>query len=241
MTRFMSTRDLLILFNRLRLNPFDRRCTMLIRYLAMAFVVLVLFASGSAHAALVDNGNNLIYDTDLNITWYNPALGSMTWDQATAWAAGLTEGGVTGWRLPSALNTDGSAPDTGYDLIENELGHLYYAELGNTSKQSGSSCGGLTNRGFFTNLQPLNYWTNTEWASFAVDNAWAFSFISGLQGHADKNPDSTYVIYYSAMGVHSGNVGATQIPEPGVILLLAPGLAGLAIIRRKFIGLISRS
>jgi hypothetical protein len=194
-------------------------------------ILMSCVLSSPVYATLIDHHNGLIYDTDLNITWYNPNVGNMTWDQAMSWATGLTAGGVTGWRLPTAINRDGSLPVSGYNLAGSELGHLYYTELGNTGRPPGSSSGGLTNAGPFTNLQSVNYWTNTEWASFA-GNAWAFSFISGLQGYADKNPNSTYIIYYSAMAVHDGNVGHT--PIPGAILLFAPALVGLVVMRRKF-------
>jgi hypothetical protein len=194
--------------------------------ITLAILISCVF-SVPVYASLINYHNGLIYDTDLDITWYNPNIGNMTWGQAMSWATSLTAGGVNGWRLPTALNRDGSLPASGYNLVGSELGHLYYTELGNSS-------GGLTNKGPFTNLQSVNYWTNTEWASFA-GNAWAFSFISGLQGYADKNPNSTYIIYYSAMAVHDGNIGAPQTPIPGAILLFAPGLAGLAIIRKKFI------
>ena len=170
------------------------------------------------------SNNNLIYDSVLDITWYNPNVGPMNWYDAMKWAEDLVIGDATDWRLPTALNADGSAPSSGYNQIGSELGHLYYESLGNTAY------GPLTNTGPFTNLQPVNYWTNTESAKFA-GNAWAFSFSTGLQGFADKN----LVTNYSALAVHSGNIGATQIPEPGVIFLFALSLVGFAIIRKKFI------
>jgi hypothetical protein len=200
--------------------------------ITLAILMSCVF-SNPVYASLVDHGNGLVYDTDRNITWYNPNVGNMTWGQAMSWATGLTAGGVNGWRLPTALNRDGSLPVTGYNLTGSELGHLYYTELGNTSRPPTSSSGGLTNTGPFTNLHSFNYWTNTEAASF-VDSAWAFSFISGLQGHADMNPNSTYFIYYSAMAVHDGNIG--HAPIPGALFLFAPGLVGLAVLRRKFFG-----
>jgi hypothetical protein len=197
------------------------------------FAILMICVFGApVYATLIDHGNNLIYDTDLNITWYNPNVGNMTWGEAMSWATSLTAGGVTGWRLPTAINQDGSLPVSGYNLTGSELGHLYYTELGNTSRPPGSINGGLTNMGPFTNLRSVNYWTSTEWARFS-GNAWAFSFISGLLGYGDKNPNSTYIIYYSALAVHDGNVGVSHTPIPGAVFLFAPGLAGLALLRRK--------
>ena len=67
----------------------------------------VLGFSSPAHAILVNNGNGLIYDTGLNITWYDYTYTGRqgtgaTWSQATALAAGLTVGGTTAgsWTLP---------------------------------------------------------------------------------------------------------------------------------------------
>lgn len=44
------------------------------------------------------------YDTVLDITWAADANinGRVLWDNQVAWAAGLTLGGVSGWRLPTA-------------------------------------------------------------------------------------------------------------------------------------------
>jgi hypothetical protein len=180
---------------------------------------------------LIKNGDNLIYDSDLDITWYyNPNLGAVNWNDAMKWAEDLEIGTATAWRLPTALNADGSAPSSGYNQVGSELGHLYYESLGNFAY------GPLTNTGPFTNLQPVNYWTDTEWAKFA-GNAWAFSFSTGLQGFADKN----LVTNYPALAVHSGNVGVTQIPEPGILLLLGPGLAGGAVMRKRIIQSLNRN
>jgi hypothetical protein len=205
----------------------------MIRGLAMVFIVLALFTSGPAHASLINNGNNLIYDTDLNITWYNPNIGNMTWSQAMSWAAGLTAGGVTGWRLPTAVNPDRSGPTYGYNVTGSELGHLYYNELGNSADVYNTS---PIITGLFSNLRSVNYWSSTidpRWDGIP-GKAFAFSFITGNQGTAFVDLDT----YYSAMAVHDGN--ASQTPIPGAILLFAPALAGLAVMRRKFSWLADR-
>jgi hypothetical protein len=199
------------------------------KLLTMAFVLLfALFIFSPAHADLINNGNNLIYDTDLNITWYNPNVGNMTWDQANIWITSLNTlqiGGVTGWRLPTALNADGSYPTYGFNVTGSELGHLYYDGLGNAAHSS------LINTDPFSNLQSVNYWTSTTTARSAL-NAFVFSFITGEQGHADKN----LMTYYSAMAVYSGNVTAvSNTPVPSAILLLGPGLVSILVMKRKFI------
>ena len=93
------------------------------------FVVAVALSfsiMGTGNATLKDNGGNLIYDTDLNITWY--AVGTtpyVDWAEANSWATGLTLGGVSGWRLPTTPGTASGFTDQG------EMGNLYYDELGN--------------------------------------------------------------------------------------------------------------
>ena len=84
---------------------------------------MMFFGFGMAHAVplpLVDNGEGLIYDPNLNITWYNYVYydhtstsgGSTeqgaTWEEAKAWASTVNAGGVTGWRLPHILPVNGS-------------------------------------------------------------------------------------------------------------------------------------
>jgi hypothetical protein len=173
------------------------------RFVLVALLTLLIGFSSFVHAALIDNGGGLIYDTDRDVTWYVPNLGPMTWSQAVSWVASLSVSNanvsnVIGWRLPSAPNQDGTGPCSGYNCLESEMGHLYYTELGNTPP------GPFTNMGPFANLQQANYWTALEWTSFP-GNAWAFGFNSGLQGFADKNS----AVYYFAMAVRDGNVGGS--------------------------------
>ncbi|MFZ4703951.1 MAG: hypothetical protein ACOYMG_28230 [Candidatus Methylumidiphilus sp.] len=90
------------------------------------------FASTAEAALIARLGGLAVYDTDRNITWLANANanGLMNWTGANAWAAGLNVGGFTGWRLPTALNADGSGPCSGYNCTNSELGHLYYTEGG---------------------------------------------------------------------------------------------------------------
>ena len=99
------------------------------------------------------------YDTVLDITWWADAdvSGLMNWDTANAWTAGLTLGGVSGWRLPTVSPIDGSTFDTTFssdgttdwgtaltttdgtdggwrdagNTPVSEMGHMYYVTLGN--------------------------------------------------------------------------------------------------------------
>jgi len=228
-------------------------------------VVLVLFVAVPGHTELIvngvdSNGNQLIYDTGLNITWYDYTYHSNGWDDGMSWAAGLNAAGVTGWRLPTNTPVNAStynenysrngSTDYGYNIsapgsafpasTASEMAYLYYIELGdkaaydvNGNLQSG---GGLVNRGPFKNLQADFYWSGTGWASDPGGYSFYFQFIDGgYQG------PSLLASNLDALAVHSGDVLANgtvlpngPIPIPGAIFLFAPGLAGLAAIRRKF-------
>ena len=89
-------------------------------------MLFVLVFAHSAKAALQDKGGGLIYDDDLGITWMqyaNYADGTMTWDEAVAWADNLVFQGYDDWRLPYT--------DTlcfGKDCTGSDMGHLYYTE-----------------------------------------------------------------------------------------------------------------
>jgi len=65
------------------------------RYLLVFLFVfaLSLGGMGTGNATLIDNGGGFIYDTDLDITWYqHPNNSSMYWIEADTWAKGLNLG-----------------------------------------------------------------------------------------------------------------------------------------------------
>ncbi|MCA1658590.1 MAG: DUF1566 domain-containing protein, partial [Verrucomicrobiaceae bacterium] len=85
---------------------------------------------------LIDRGRGLLYDVERNLTWLQDtnyaktsgrcADGQMTWDDAKLWVARLNYRGITGWRLPTARNPDGSGPCIGDNCRDSELGHLVF-------------------------------------------------------------------------------------------------------------------
>ncbi len=128
--------------------------------------LLIIVISTSANAALLSRlGGQAVYDTDLNITWLadtNAGAGSvfddgpttshgppttdgrMSWASANAWAASLSVGGFTDWRLPITADPDSSCTDDtagvtpsadaiGFNCTGSEMGHLFYNELGGTA------------------------------------------------------------------------------------------------------------
>lgn len=140
--------------------------------------IVTLTLSFSASAALIDRGNGMIYDDVLDVTWLQDANyaktsgyhadGQMTWDAATAWAAGLSFGGFDDWRLPTINVTDTNSSgqqdchysetggtDCGYNVLtgNSELAYMFYENLGNvafydTSGNSNQAGSGTLNATF---------------------------------------------------------------------------------------------
>ena len=209
----------------------------LILFTAFCLVLLMTPMAYVAHAELVNNGNGLIYDTDLDITWYDAPAVARNWTDAVTWAANLSVTDVngkniTGWRLPRTLDGapvlgyDGTTT-AGYNITSSEMGHLFYTALGNrgTFDVNGNNLGvqewDNIKKGPFTNLQHTyeawysgNYWSGTDFSA-SPNNAWSFHFSEGRQGVIDKNSP------YYALAVHDGNVGVPvttgviQLPKTG--------------------------
>ena len=162
---------------------------------------------------LVDRGFGLIYDVERDITWLKDTNyartvgkspdGQLTWNVAMSWVASLSYRGIRGWRLPTALNPDGSGPCIGHNCAGGELGHLVFGPW-TTHPHSVS---------YLNANSYAAYWTSTE-ASDVL--AFAFDFFNVRQGTLPKDPFSTApgdlpVLLYGPVlcwPVHDGDVAA---------------------------------
>ncbi|MBT6228077.1 MAG: hypothetical protein HOI47_15645 [Candidatus Scalindua sp.] len=102
-------------------------------FLICMLVVVGLGRTSKADLILRSNDNlgyNLVYDTDLDITWYDFSHFAPEYQDAVIWAeqlsvrVGTTE--FTDWRLPSLLEVKDSNSGS---LHHSEVEHLYLIEL----------------------------------------------------------------------------------------------------------------
>ena len=193
-------------------------------FLSLSIFIFIL--SGIANAALVDNGDGTITDTDRNLMWLQDANyamtsgydddGMMTLSAAMTWADTLFFAGHSDWRLPSSLNSDGSGPCAGWNCTDSELGHVYYTELGNTAQQGYDT--GSVNVGDFINLPLSHIWTST---TDGANSTLVFDFYGGQQTwHSDPNAG------HWAMAVR-------VVPEPISSVLFITG--GIFLGSRKYL------
>ena len=117
----------------------------------LGILILVIGLSVNSHAALIDWGNGLIYDSDLNVTWVQNAnlasqktfgvsgiepSGQMGWWTAQSWLAAMNASnylGYSNWRLPATMPVNGNSfnyafradgsTDLGYNI--SALGSAY--------------------------------------------------------------------------------------------------------------------
>ena len=191
---------------------------------AAVFSVIAL----PSHAALIPVlGGQAYYDDVADLTWLanaNFAGTTMTWAAANTWAAGLNISGVTGWRLPTSLNSD--IPVLVAQAISctgSEMGNLFYNVLGGVASTSIAATHNA-NYDLFSNVQSDSYpyWSSTGYAPNPSLFAWAFHFDGGNQ-YYNFNTGTYY-----AWAVHSG-----MVPVPAAVWLFGSGLLGLVGISRR--------
>lgn len=194
------------------------------RWMWALALLVASWCGGPAQAALHDRGNWLVYDDTLDVTWYGNAEYSwlrqgLTFSEATLWAASLDLAGFDDWRLPTALNQDGSGPCTGTYCPDSELGHLYFNHYRDP----------IYLQAFWTPRYSIEaYWTGTAHALNPL-LAWGFTF-APIIGEQHLNLTSAR---YFAFAVRDGDVLASPVPEPATVALLLAGLGWLGVTTRR--------
>ena len=238
----------------------------------MAASIAAVGLSGAAQAALIDRGGGLIYDTDLNVTWLKDANyaqtsgydadGRMTWDEAVTWAANLSYGGYTDWRLPTTTTTDTATPDClwayggtdcGYNVrpASSEMAHLYFVELGNRSYYNCEStyygggyyynCGyGVVSGAYAGGSNPNSTLDNVgSFINFQSNGYWSGTETTpGADLAWDFNTAYGSQDYCGkacslyALAVRTGDVAAVPEAETYALMLAGLGLVGWRVRRR---------
>lgn len=218
--------------------------------------------SGTSHAALQGRDLNgsidsfeAYYDTDLNITWLADANYALTSRNGYAENGRLTSGAMSwitshlmvntliisdnfnhisydNWRLPSALNQDGTGTCTGSNCTGSEMGHLFYTELGGVAGQSIHTTHNA-NYSFFSNimpsgpdLRPSHYWMTI--LGGPEGGGGAFNMYTGHQ-EGRYCCDNLFYVW----AVSDGDVGIAAIPEPETYAMMLAGLALVGVAARR--------
>lgn len=213
---------------------------------ALARVAIALWLGGTcctiAHAKLVDRGNGLVYDNVLDVTWLQnadlaatagfgvagiSADGVMRLAPANAYIAALNAAhykGFSDWRLPLLKIDAHGLPDvpiscefeTESTCRSNELGYMYYHNLGGSSIGSGEVGTKIIDGVTLLNIRP-SYWSG-DLADLGTHLApWYFQFTFG---HADI---ALVDISNWVWPVRSGDVFG-MVPEPNSALTLSCGV-----------------
>lgn len=191
------------------------------RKLTWALTFAALLCSSAARAALHDRGAYMFYDDLQDITWLGNshlskasgyAGGLMSFSDAVSWTANLVYGGFDDWRLPSALNPDGSGPCEGSGCSGSEMGNLHLNAP-------------LYEYLFLAFVDNLPYWTGT--AHPTLNGAWSFDFASSSQQFDGK------AFHRYAFAVRDGDVAVSPVPEPETYALLLAGLGLLGVVARR--------
>lgn len=231
------------------------------KWYLLLFVMFFVISFGvpSGNAALIDRGNGLIYDSDLDVTWLQDAnyaetsgyaySGAMNWDTALVWADQLVYAGFTEWRLPELLPIDGNgtynmnwsrngSTDQGYNISApgsaypgSTASEMAYLYYNSLGKIGAFDVTGSANADY--GVDPSDPFYNVETSRAYWSSAGISSTGSAvfLFSNGRQILEQPVENSYFAWAVHDGDIGA-PIPISGTILLFASGLIGIVGIGR---------
>ncbi len=179
---------------------------------ALFVLITVVGVPFFAHAALIDRGNGLIYDSELNITWLQNAnlsrtntfgvagisapSGQMGWETAMQWIATMNAAnylGYSNWRLPQTLPVNGTSYNYGFNYNgSSDLGYNISAPGSAYPDSKGSELAYL----YYVELgNKGGYGTNgNSQSGYGVTNAGPFINLANLPV---PGAVTTYVIFWS--------------------------------------------
>ncbi len=216
--------------------------------LTLAATVALIFASGVAQAALLDEHNGQLYDNVTNLVWLQDAnlaasntfgvsgiggdgAGSMSWSTANSWIAGMNTASYLGhsdWMLPTTFVSSDR-----YNVTDqaNQMSYMYYVNLGltaDTGVLGNANTRGQADIGLVKNLQNYSYWAGTTYPT-ANAYAGAFYFQSGYNNFLNK----TNVYNVWAVRAADATDIAAAVPEPESYAMLLAGLGLLGFVARR--------
>lgn len=107
-----------------------------------------------------------------------------------------------------------------------------YGLWGNgTHNGTDTSTFGQRDIGLIDNLQAHIYWSDLQ-NQPDTNYAWTFEMFSGRQVN-DRHKGGSYRVWAVSDGDIAGASSPGQVPEPGILGLLALGLLGLGLVRRR--------
>ena len=170
---------------------------------ALAALLMMSGAQGALESRL---GGAAVYDTDLGITWVADGnlsstlgTGGLSWGESVTFTNDLEHLGFSDWRLPSALNQNGTGPCSGV-CNDSEIGHLFYIDGVSTSTP-----------GLFSNITPVG---NGNWFGEELDatGAWIFGMGNGNQTVFNKSVTGyVFAVRDGDVGVDITTAGTTDV------------------------------
>jgi hypothetical protein len=191
---------------------------------AVLFSLITMSANATLHGRLpiTPGGTDFqaAYDDVLNITWVtNAGLSEVNrpWNNQVAWASGLNYLGFDDWRLASMSVTAGT-PDPGFQTSidscttgvacpTNELGHMFYFNMGGAGPFIDNKAGDQTIGDVTLTDVKSEVWSGTEGGS---SFAWFFIFSLGIQASGVGESHNLY-----GWAVRSGDVVPRTLIDNG--------------------------